>query len=421
MTRILLVMAALLAFAPAADAQAPPVGAPGATTDPASAVTNTTATLNGKVDPNGSATTYHFEYGTTTQYGTVTPDASAGEGDVAAPASADVTGLTANTTYHFRIVATNAGGTTNGADRTFKTALDPAPPRAFIGAAHNIGPNSALLRGGVDPNRADTTYRFEFGTTTRYGRFTPRGSAGSGDHSGPVSATVTGLRPFTRYHYRLTATNSAGTAVSGDRSFVTQRRPTAITLALAQPAIPWGGSLELAGRVQGAGLNGITVALERQDFPFAGPFSIEGTPAATHADRSGRFSFFLPAVFSATHLHAVTRSAISVTSAEVTPKVRVLVGAGTKRISKRKARIRGAVRPAVPDARVVLQRRRADGSWAFVRGHGVKALSGNRSRYSFKVKRSRHARIYRVKAFPRDDGAHASGISRHVRVRGRKR
>ena len=99
---------------------APPV----ATTGSASAVLDTSATLGGSVNPNGTATTYHFEYGTTTAYGTNSPavDASAGSGTSAVAESANLTGLTPGTIYHFRLVATSAGGTSNGADQTFTTA-----------------------------------------------------------------------------------------------------------------------------------------------------------------------------------------------------------------------------------------------------------------------------------------------------------
>jgi hypothetical protein len=233
-----------------------------------------------------------------------------------------------------------------------------------------------------------------------------------------VSAALTGLRPYTRYHYRLTATNSAGTKLSGDRSFVTQREPTSITVTLPRRTIRWGEALEVRGDVDGLGVNGIPVMLERQDFPFAGGFSSENTPAPVRADRFGRFAFFIPAVFTTTRLHARTTTPVSVTSDFVAPRVAVRVGAGTARIGKKRTRIRGAITPAVPDARVVLQRRTAAGGWAFVKGHGVTELTNNRSRYAFKVKRTRRARVYRVKVFPRDGGAHVSNVSRELRVKG---
>src|SRR5439155_756149 len=99
------------------------------TTGAAAAVTDTTATLNGTVNPKGDATTYHFEYGTDATFAvnTTSPDASAGSDFTDHAEHADLTGLTPNTTYHFRIVATNSVGTTNGADKTFTTGFVPCP------------------------------------------------------------------------------------------------------------------------------------------------------------------------------------------------------------------------------------------------------------------------------------------------------
>jgi hypothetical protein len=93
---------------------------PAATTGAASAVTATTATLNGTVSPNKEATTYRFEYGTTTAYGSQTP-AGTSSGNASKAVSADITGLAPSTTYHFRLVATNASGTAMGADAQFTT------------------------------------------------------------------------------------------------------------------------------------------------------------------------------------------------------------------------------------------------------------------------------------------------------------
>ncbi|HEX8050162.1 MAG TPA: thrombospondin type 3 repeat-containing protein, partial [Solirubrobacterales bacterium] len=92
-------------------------------TEPASSVGSTGATLNAKVDPEGLATTYRFEYGTTTAYGTSVPAAakSAGSGATAVAGSQAVTGLTAATTYHYRVVAVNEIGQSFGEDLTFTT------------------------------------------------------------------------------------------------------------------------------------------------------------------------------------------------------------------------------------------------------------------------------------------------------------
>jgi subtilase family serine protease len=93
--------------------------APSATTGAATSVGETSATLNGTVDPNGAATQYHFAYGTTTAYGSLSPAVDASGNGTAV--SADLTGLSAGTTYHYRLVATNAVGEAVGSDQTFTT------------------------------------------------------------------------------------------------------------------------------------------------------------------------------------------------------------------------------------------------------------------------------------------------------------
>jgi hypothetical protein len=98
-----------------------PLALPTVTTLPATGVNSTTATLNGTVNPNGNATTYFFQWGTTTGYGNTTPAGSLPAGSSAVPVSAGLSGLNPNTTYHFRLVATNAGGRVEGADLTFFT------------------------------------------------------------------------------------------------------------------------------------------------------------------------------------------------------------------------------------------------------------------------------------------------------------
>jgi hypothetical protein len=99
--------------------------APTVTTQAASALTSSSATLNGTVNPNGQATSYHFDWGTSQSYLSSTSTQSAGSGTGNVAASANLTGLSPGTTYHYRLVATNGSGTTNGSDGSFTTS--PAP------------------------------------------------------------------------------------------------------------------------------------------------------------------------------------------------------------------------------------------------------------------------------------------------------
>lgn len=97
---------------------APPI----LTTGAPSAIDSAGGTLVGTVLPNFRGTTFHFDYGRTTAYGSATPVRDAGAGNSAVGANAVVTGLKSGTLYHHRLVATNAEGTTVGADGTFTTS-----------------------------------------------------------------------------------------------------------------------------------------------------------------------------------------------------------------------------------------------------------------------------------------------------------
>ncbi len=193
--------------------------APAATTTAASGVTATTAILNASVNPNGQATTAYFAYGPTTSYGSTTATQAIGAGSAVLPVSASLTGLAANATYHFRAVATNASGTTNGADLTFQTPLP--PPSAVTTAASAVASSQGTLNATVNPEGLATTYHFDFGPTTAYGFTSVETSVGSGTSNVAVTLPVVGLAPGTTYHDRVTITSSAGTVVGADQTFTT--------------------------------------------------------------------------------------------------------------------------------------------------------------------------------------------------------
>lgn len=117
--------ALMLALAVPATASAA-VTKPGVRTGGASPVDQTTATLHGRVNPHGAATTYYFQYGIKgSGYSAQTAAASAGSGTTAHSFTGQVGLLAPATSYHYRIVATNAKGTSRGADRTFTTKRQP--------------------------------------------------------------------------------------------------------------------------------------------------------------------------------------------------------------------------------------------------------------------------------------------------------
>jgi hypothetical protein len=382
-----------------------------ATTGAADSITTSSATLTGSVNPGGVSTTYHFEYGTSASYGLATPDTDAGSGSSATSISAAVTGLTADTTYHYRLVASNADGASNGADRTFRTAAGARAPSVSSVAAAGVGPSAATLRANVTPHGLAATVRFEYGTSTGYGTSTPELGVGAGTSSVPVAIAASGLKANTRYHYRAVATNAAGVTRGGDRSFTTARTPTGVALTPSTTRPVWGSGLTITGKVSGQG--SIPVALERQDFPFSRGFYQAATATA---NSGGNFTLTVPPLFSTTRLRVTTRTAIPVSSPVTTASVAVKVGLRTQRLSGKRVRVTGATWPAVPSGRASLQRQTRSGRWLLVARATPSPLADNRSRYRFTIARRSRALSYRVVVLAHDGGAHVPGTSRAVTV-----
>jgi hypothetical protein len=128
------VMLAAVVAAPAVSAAALPTVSTGGATQ----ISQTTARLNAKVNPQGASTTYSFQYGTTTKYGASTAVAPAGSGKKSLDAIADIGGLQPVTTYHFRVVASNPSGVRSGGDKTFTTSK--VPLSLTLGASPNPVP-----------------------------------------------------------------------------------------------------------------------------------------------------------------------------------------------------------------------------------------------------------------------------------------
>lgn len=198
----------------------PGVLLPNAATEAATGVAQTEATLRGSVNPEGTATTYQFEYGTSSSYGSLAPatPASVGSDSTEHALQAALSGLQEGTTYHYRIVATNANGTARGADTTFRTTGPPAVDGESSGAVDQA---EAQIEATVDPGGFDTTYSVQYGPTEAYGSATAPVDVGSGTADQSVSVQLTGLQPGSLYHYRVVASNSHGSASGADQTFTT--------------------------------------------------------------------------------------------------------------------------------------------------------------------------------------------------------
>ncbi|MEA3544656.1 MAG: fibronectin type III domain-containing protein, partial [Thermodesulfobacteriota bacterium] len=194
---------------------------PAVETQSASDITDEAAQLNAMINPNEQDTAYMFEYGTSDGYGSETASTNLGDGSVGVEVNAALSGLQYSTTYHYRIVATNAAGVAYGSDQTFATqGLTPVLPTASTGSPTGTY-ESITMAATINPNGFETSYSFEYGTDTSYGSQTTSSSAGSGLEVVSVLSELDGLSSNTTYHYRIVATNAAGSVQGDDQSLTT--------------------------------------------------------------------------------------------------------------------------------------------------------------------------------------------------------
>lgn len=202
-----------------------PAAAPTVTTEAASAAGESSAILHGTVNPQGQKTTYFFEYGSTASYGSTAP-VPAGElapSSTGEAVSATLSALSPGHTYHFRLVATNAGGTSDGADRSFTTAStthETNPPPEPGSGSETTGPS---------------------GTPTN----SPPPPSGGGSGSGlPATPTEAAPSPGGGAEPGLLAP-SPEAAVIGSPSIASTQHGTAVRGSLTVSRAGAGGSLQV--------------------------------------------------------------------------------------------------------------------------------------------------------------------------------
>ena len=239
---------------------------------------------------------------------------------------------------------------------------EPAAPTVSTHAARASG-SSVLLEGAVDPHTLATTFYFQYGPTTAYGQQTAVGTlAASPTATAPVEVSEPAPGINASYHYRIVASNSAGSNVVGrDHVYTPKPKPTpkseppAFVLPKTYAAIPLGGEFVLTGTLTGAKNGGREIVLQASPYPYTTAYVNVGAPLLTSA--TGAFSFHVANMRTNTKFRVATVGGVPALTSLIVPthvEVRVLLKV---RASSDKGlfRLYGTVTPAEVGAHVLVQ------------------------------------------------------------------
>lgn len=231
---------------------ATPTPTPFAMTAGSKNVTSSSFVAKGVYNAKGTATTLYFKYGTTTAYGALTPTIGGGSGTTNKPFSATISGLVANTTYHFAAVASNSSGTNVASGLSRMTSATPSPTptpsptatptptatpvgTAITGVATNISPTSLTLNGAIGSVlNVLTFYNFDYGATVSYGTTSSTILAGNDGTTFQESLDLTGLSNAQTINFRINAITGGG-VVHGANAVAVTTTPTPTPTATPTP------------------------------------------------------------------------------------------------------------------------------------------------------------------------------------------
>ena len=191
-------------------------------------ITQTSVTLNGIINANGTSTTATFDYGTSTSYGSsenASQNPITGMGNT--PVSINITGLTANTLYHYRAKAVSTSGTSYGIDLTFTTS--PQVPSLTTKAITEISQTIATSGGNITDNGGAEILARGVCWATMANPTIMDNVTINGLGMGTFISNISGLKGNTTYYLRAYATNSAGVGYCNELSFTTTSTTGTIT------------------------------------------------------------------------------------------------------------------------------------------------------------------------------------------------
>jgi hypothetical protein len=290
-------------------------------------------------------------------------------------------------------------------------------PEVTTGAAADVTPTTATLTGSVDPNTRQTSYIFQYGPTSLYGATTPETSVGKGGKRVRVTVPISGLAPFTTYHYRVVAMRGGKPVRKGkDRTFKTKRQPLGLSLVATPNPIRPNAATTLSGNLSGTGNANRQIVLQANPWPYTQGFQNASNVLVT--DANGNFNFPVAAVPFNTQYRVLMPQNQNVQSPIVAVSVTPKVTAHRKKVrnTKRGAiyKFSGTLTPAADGTPIAIQRLRK-GEWRTISGTLTRPASGGKSRYSKRVRLSKSGR-FRVFAGV-NNGQYAPDVSKSFRIK----
>jgi len=295
-------------------------------------------------------------------------------------------------------------------------AVAAGAPIVTTTAATHVTSTSATLTGTVDPNGNDTTYYFEFGTTTAYGTKTATTAVPGNAKKKSASQAIGSLTPSMTYHFRLVATSGVGTTPGADQTFTTLasgqppgKTPGPLSIASKPNPIVWGTATTISGRATGGQTAGLTVRLLENPYPYTGGYKEVATTTTSH---QGRYAFTRRPRLN-TRYQVVVRPLPGgpLTSAIVLVRVRMRVTLFLSDYTPARGqlvRFSGSVYPAHDGRVVYLQRRSVTGRYLTIARTRLRhALAGPRSTFSRRL-RVRRSGVYR--AYVAGHADHSAGF-----------
>jgi phosphodiesterase/alkaline phosphatase D-like protein len=328
-------------------------------TEPASDLTKYSATLEASYVGTGLDTHYYFEWGPAgSPYDEVTsPEPGLDDGSHSGPRSlsAPIGGLTPDSAYHYRVIASNSQGISMGRDQSFSTA---SAVTGLSAALENLTGASATLTADWIGDGTDTHYYFEWGPTTVYGNKSTSIDAGSATGPQHVSVDIENLFPRTLYHYRVVASDLSGTTATPDATFKT---PQLAAIGYAQVKKLTEESVELLGTVNPQDTGPTTYHFEYGlDTTYGSNTAETGPVGADHSIYTAAAAIGALAPGATYHYRLVATSTTGVSRGEdrtftTVPEAPTIVSSSVSDIAIGEATLNSMVRPGYGPAVVYFQ------------------------------------------------------------------